>query len=179
MADRIRGAATSNAAGTLILILTAIFSVIGVDLARDALDETRLDRETYLSAIGLGLNREETLNLLAIAAIVILVVCTLTAVLGVGVLLRRESVRHAAVSSFVVLALVTLPLAISGMLREDPARGAWIGFAIGVTDAVIVYLLLHTQTITDFERAEGARERARAARRAERRARRSRATLSG
>jgi hypothetical protein len=161
-------AGTSTAAGVLILALTALFGAIGVDQARDAMDRARVDRETLLTAIGLGLNPEETQNLMAITAIVVLALSTLALVLGIGVLRRREGVRHAAIGTFVVFAAVTIPLAVSGLLSEDPSPGVLIGLGIGIADAFVVYLLLRRETLIDFERAEDARLRARAERRAER-----------
>jgi hypothetical protein len=84
------------------------------------------------------------------------------------VLRRREGVRHAAIGTFVVFAAVTIPLAVSGLLSEDPSPGVLIGLGIGIADAFVVYLLLRRETLIDFERAEDARLRARAERRAER-----------
>jgi hypothetical protein len=167
-------AGTSTAAGVLILALTALFGVIGIDHARDALDPDRVDRETLLAAIGLGLNPDETRNLLAITAIVLLALSALTTVIGIGVLGRREGVRHAAIGTFVVFAVVTIPLAVSGLLQDDPSPGVLIGLAVGIADALVVYLLLRPETAIDFERAEDERLRWRSERRASRRAERSR-----
>jgi hypothetical protein len=180
MADRMPRSKTSLAAGVLILGLTALFLPIGVDLALDALDPSRLDRQTYLSAVGFGLNQQETQNLLGLTAILILGLCALTTALGIGVLRRREGVRHAAIGTFVVFAAVTLALSAAELFSEDVAPSVAIALVIGATDAAIVYLLLHPQTSADFERAESARERVRAARAAERIARRaSRASERG
>lgn len=182
MSERNSRAATSVAAAALILALTAAFSVIGVDLARRAFDPTRIDRETYFSAIDFGLNQEETQNLMGISAVVILGLCVLSTVLWLGVLGRRDSVRHAAIGTFIVFAAVTFPLSVAEILSRDPEPTAALGLAVAAADAAVVILLLHPRTSADFERAEGARERARAARRAERSARRaggSRASETG
>lgn len=160
---------TSGIAGGLMLAVTALFTVLGVDMARDALDPSRIDRETILNAIGLGLNREETQNLKGMVAVVLLALCTVAAVLGIGVLRRREGVRHAAIGTFFVFAAITIPLAVTGIASEDPPPGVVIGLAIGVIDAVIVYLLARPQTMAEFERAEAQRDRVRAERRAARR----------
>lgn len=174
MADRMPRSRTSLAAGILILGLTALFLPIGVDLARDALDPSRVDRETSFSAIGFGLNQQETQNMLGLTAILILGLCVLTTVLGIGVLGRREGVRHAAIGTFFVIAAVTLVLSVAELFSDDVAPTAAIALAIGATDASIVYLLLHPLTTADFERAEFARERVRAVRAAERIERRAR-----
>jgi hypothetical protein len=174
VADRESPGKTSIGAGILILALTALFSVIGIDLARNALDPSQIDRETLLTAFGLGLTPEETQNLTGLTAILILVLCALTTILGIGVLLRREGVRHAAIGTFFIFAAVTIPLAFTGMVSDEPSGSVWVGFLIGVTDAGIVALLLHAQTLADFQRAEAARQRGRSARRARRAARRSR-----
>lgn len=171
MAD-VRRSGTTNAAGLLILALTALFTLFGVDLARRAIDPSLVDRETYLSAIGLGLTPQEAQNLTTLTAIILLGLCVLTTAMGIGVLRRRESVRHAAIGTFAVFALITIPLSITGIVADDRVLGAWIGLAIGATDALIVWQLLKPATTADFERAESARSRARYARHAERAARR-------
>ncbi|MGZ8612971.1 MAG: hypothetical protein ACXWX0_11970 [Actinomycetota bacterium] len=173
MADRQPRARTTIVAGVMILGLTALFTVIGVDLARNALDASTLERETLLRAVGLGLNLEETRNLLGIAAAVVLILCVLTTIFGIGVLLRREGVCHAAVGTFVVFAFVTLPLALSGILGDDPPLSAWVGLMIGGLDVAVAILLLYPDTVTDLEAAEARRGRARSDLRAERVARRA------
>jgi hypothetical protein len=180
MVDRTPRTRTSLAAGILILGLTALFVPIGIDLALDALDPSRLDRETYFSAVGFGLNQQETQNLLGLTAILILGLSALTMVLGIGVLRRREGVRHAAIGTFVMFAVVTFALSTAELLSEEVAPTVAIALVIGAIDAAIVYLLLHPRTSADFERAEDARERVRAARAAARIARRaSRASERG
>jgi hypothetical protein len=180
MADRMPRSKTALAAGILILGLTALFLPIGVDLALGALDPSRVDRETYFSAVGFGLNQQETQNLLGLTAILILGLCALASVLGIGVLGRREGVRHAAIGTFFMFAAVTLVLSVAELFSAEVAPTVAIALVIGATDAAIVYLLLHPQTSADFERAESARDRVRAARAAERIARRaSRASERG
>jgi membrane protease YdiL (CAAX protease family) len=173
MSERMKRAQTTIGAALLILALTAGFTVIGADLARDAIDPSRVDRETLLSAIGFGLTAEEHQNLTAITAIVILTLCAITAIQGIGVLARREGVRTAAIGTFVVFAIITVPLSLSGLASdEERSDGAWVGLVIGGACALIVYLLLHRQTVGDFERVEGARSRARSVKTGERLVRR-------
>jgi hypothetical protein len=171
--DRTSRSKTSLAAGVLVLAVTALFFVMGIDIALDAFVRERLDRETYLTAIGFGLNPEETQNLLAITSVVILGLCVLTTVEVIGILGRREGVRHAAIGTFVVFAAVTLVLSIAELMSDDVAPSVVIALVIGLTDAAIVYLLLHERTTADFELAERDRERARSTRAAERAARRA------
>lgn len=159
---------TALAAGILMLAITALFTVFGVDMALQALDPDRIGRDSMLTAIGLGLTREETQNLKGMVSVVVLALCAISAVLGMGVLRRREGVRHAAIGMFFLFTAITIPLAITGLASEDPPAGVLIGLAIGVLDAVIVYLLLRPQTMAEFERAEAERDRIRAERRAER-----------
>lgn len=168
-------AKTTIAAAVLMFALTVPFSVMGVGMARNALDPARIDRDTYFSAVGFGLNSVETRNLIAISAVLVLGLCILTLVLVIGVLGRRASVRHGAIGTFIVFAAVTLPLSIAEMFSEDPEPTAAIGLLIAGIDIAIVVLLLRPETLNEFERAESARERVRAARRAERLADRSKA----
>jgi hypothetical protein len=168
-------AETTIAAAVLMFALTVPFTVMGVGMARNALDPARIDRDTYFSAVGFGLNSVETRNLLAISAVLVLGLCILTLVLVIGVLARRASVRHGAIGTFIVFAAVTLPLSIAEMFSKDPEPTAAIGLLIAGIDIAIVVLLLRPETLNEFERAESARERVRAARRAERLAGRSKA----
>lgn len=179
MADRHPRARTTVVAGGLILGLTVLFCVIGADLARRALDPSAIERETLLRAVGLGLNPEQTQNLLGIGAIAVLSLCALTTILGIGVLLRREGVRHAAIGTFIAFSVVTLPLAVSGLLADDPPRTAWIGLMIGGLDATVAILLLQSDTVLDLQQAEVRRERRRSARDDERRARKAARSANG
>ena len=160
-------------AGVLILGVTALFTAIGIDQARQALDPSLVDRETYLAGIGLGLNPEEAQNFTGLTAIIVLCLCVLTTIEGIGVLARRQGPRHAAIGTFVAFAAVTLPLSIAGLFAEDPSGSVVVGLLIGLADALVVYLLVHGQTVLAFDRADLARERARAAREADRDARRA------
>lgn len=158
------------------LALTVPFTVMGVGLARNAIDPTRIERETYFSAVGFGLNSVETRNLVAISAVLVIGLCILSLVLVIGVLGRRASVRHGAIGTFVVFAAVTLPLSIAEIFSPEPEPTSAIGLLIAGVDIAIVVLLLRPETLNEFERAEAARERVRAARRAERLAGRSKAS---
>jgi hypothetical protein len=163
----------SIVAGTLMVALTAVFVVIGVDAVLDAFVTGRLDRETYLNAVGFGLNIEEMKNFLAIVGIVILVLCVVTTIEAIGVLASREGVRHAAVGTFLVFAAVTLILSIAELMSDEVEPSVAVALVIGAVDAAIVYLLVHERTTAEFERAERARDRARSVRLAERSARRA------
>jgi hypothetical protein len=160
-------------AGMLMLALTAVFVVIGMDAVLDAFVTGRLDRETYLTAVGFGLNVEEMKNFLAIVGIVILALCVVTTIEAIGVLGSREGVRHAAVGTFLVFAAVTLILSIAELMSDKVERSVAVAIVIGVVDALIVYLLLHERTTAEFELAERARDRVRSVRVAERAARRT------
>jgi hypothetical protein len=173
MSERKPRAKTTVAAAILMLALTGLFGVIGVDQARSALDPARIERDTYLSGINFGLNAVETRNLMTISAVLVLGLCFLSLVLVIGVLGRRASVRHAAIGTFAVFAAVTLPLSVGELFSDDPAPTAAIGLLIAAIDIAIVVLLLRPETLNEFERAEAARDRVRAARRAERIAGRS------
>ena len=169
-------AKTTIAAAALMFALTVPFTVMGVGMARNALDPARIDRDTYFSAVGFGLNSVETRNLIAISAILVLGLSILSLVLVIGVLGRRASVRHGAIGTFIVFAAVTLPLSITEIFSEDPEPTAAIGLLIAGIDIAIVVLLLRPETLNEFERVESARERVRAARRAERLVARSKAS---
>jgi hypothetical protein len=168
MSERKPRAKTTVAAATLMLALTALFGLVGVQQARSALDPARIERDTYFSGINFGLNAVETRNLITISAVLVLGLCVLSVVLVIGVLGRRASVRHGAIGTFIVFAAVTLPLSIGELFSKDPAPTAAMGLLIGGIDIAIVVLLLRPETLNEFERAEAARDRVRAARRAER-----------
>lgn len=157
----------------MILAVTALFVVIGIDLGLDAFSGSRLDRETYLNAIGFGLNREATQNFLAITSTVILLLCILTTVQGIGILGRREGIRHAAIGTFLVFAEVTLALSVAELMSDDVEPSVTVALVIGAVDAAIVYLLLHERTTAEFELAERERDRVRSVRASERAARRA------
>jgi hypothetical protein len=173
MAEESKTRGTWIGAGILILGVTAVFTVIGIDQARQAMDPSLVDRETYLASIGLGLNPEEAQNFTGLTAIIVLGLCVLTTIEGLGVLAKRQGLRHAAVGTFITFAAVTLPLAIAGLFAENPNRSVLVGLLIGLADALVVYLLIHGETVLAFDRAEAARERARHARQADRDARRA------
>ena len=160
-------------AGVLMLALTAVFVVIGVDAVLDAFVQGRLDRQTYLTSVGFGLNEDEMKNFLAIVGIVILLLCVVTAIESIGVLGSREGVRHAAVGTFLVFSVVTLILSVAELMSDEVERTVAVALVIGVVDAVIVYLLVDERTTAEFERAERARDRARSLRTSERAARRA------
>ncbi|HSL14984.1 MAG TPA: hypothetical protein VK962_01780 [Actinomycetota bacterium] len=172
-----RRPSTALGAGVLILAVTALFTAVGVERGLAALDPDRIDRATILAGIDFGLSPEATQNLTGIAAGLILLLCVLTTILGVGVLLRRESVRHAAIGTFAIFAVVMIPLAMVGVLSGEPSVSTWVGLGAGIVDATIVYLLAQPDTTREFELAERGRQRRRAER-AERAGRR-RAARSG
>jgi hypothetical protein len=168
-----RRPSTVAGAGVLILAVTGLFAAVGVERGLAALDPDRIDRATVLAGIDFGLSPEATQNLTGIAAVLILLLCVLTAILGVGVLLRRESVRHAAIGTFAIFAVVITPLALAGVLSGEPSLSTWVALGVGVVDAIIVYLLAQPETKREFELAERGREHRRAERAARRRVARS------
>jgi hypothetical protein len=149
----------ARVAGALILALTALFTAVGVERALAAIDPSREARGTVLAAFAFGLSPEAAQNLTAIAAILVLAASLLGAVLGVGVLLRREAVRHAAIGTFAVFAAVMLPLSIAGVLSGRPTGTTWVALGVGIADAVIVYLLSKPETKRAFELADRSRQR--------------------
>lgn len=162
-------AGTTTFAGVLILLLTAAFLVAGIDLARTAIGSADQDREAYLAGLALGLSPQAQANFTGIIAVIVLGLCVLTTVCGIGVLTRREGVRHAAIATFVLFTLVTVPLAIAGLNADKVTGGAWVGLFIGLLDALVLWLLLRGKTSRDFERAESIRRRQRFAREEEQR----------
>jgi hypothetical protein len=164
-------AGTTGTAAFLILAVTAFFTYAGIQLVRNALDPSSIDRTRALTAIGLGLNRRQSQNLTAIIAVTLLAMCALSAIVGIGVIARRQSMRHAAIGLYVMFSMVTLPLAVGGVLsdtssagRDDlPPANPWIGVLIAIVDILVVVLLVLPKTASDFERAESARMRTRQA----------------
>lgn len=110
-------------------------------------------------AVLLGLSGREEGIAITIVGGVILGVSLLTLAQTVGVLLRREGARHAALMTFGVLSFLALATSLPGQLATPPRAGAPFGILTGVADAAVVALLLLPATADDVEAAERARER--------------------
>lgn len=94
-----------------------------------------------------------------ISGIVILVLVLVSAVALVGVALRRQGSREAALGIFAAFAIVMIPIGISGQVAEPPTENAMMGIVIGLVATMVVVLLAVPATSLTFDQAEVDRRR--------------------
>ena len=94
-----------------------------------------------------------------ISGIVILLFALVAAIALIGVAMRRQGFREAALGLFAAFAIVMIPLGISGQVAEPPAENAMIGILVGVVCALVVVLLAVPATSLTFDIAELERRR--------------------
>ena len=97
-----------------------------------------------------------------ISGIFVLLFVLVSVVALVGVAMRRQGSREAAMGVFAAFALVMVPLGISGLKAEPPADNAMTGILIGVVCASVVALLAAPATSLAFDQAEVDRRQKRA-----------------
>lgn len=145
-----RLAPTTLGAGLLMLALTAGYTVKGVSSILDVLSTTGPDSRAVL----LGIGPEASATLFVVAAALVLVCCALELYLAIGVLRRRESAREGALFLNGAFALITVPLALAGLLAAERGPAAGWGLLTGVANVAVFALLLHSATRSDVSRAE-------------------------
>jgi hypothetical protein len=177
MQDERPRAATTTAAGVLILLVCIPFLVNGWDLYKLIVEPGSADTELRDALIvsGSGSGAQATRTFAIFGAGVTLGLCALAVMLAWGVLRRREGAHHAAIITFAILGLIALAASTQGLTADPPAENAKVGLLVGCVDAAIVILLLLESTRDDFEYMENIRLRqkyakqdARAAKRAAR-----------
>lgn len=158
-----RPAATTVAAGALMLVVSAPFLVQGVSAALRAASPEALDlaRETLVT-IDVPAMQDEASNLFGLFALIFLAFSALGVLLGVGVLLRRAWARETGLAVFGFFALVALGSGLRGMNADPPGRNAGWAVLVGLVDIAIVALLAMPATARDLRLAEHRRERRRA-----------------
>lgn len=148
---RRRLAVTTKAAALLIAALTTVFVAFAArDVTRIDADRTTLQAEESL----LGLNPHQANNAIVVSAVLIFAMSALCLILLIGILRRRQGVRHAAIVVFGLLSFGVLAVTLSGLVADPPSRNAAYGVACGVANAVIAGLLLAPSTADDFSEAE-------------------------
>lgn len=143
-------AAAAAAAVTVAYAVYAIAAVTG-------LDATQVAGSRDATLLGLD-GRSERMATVMTAALV-LAVSAVTAAQAVGLLLRRDGARHAAMLTFGLLGLLALAAAVPGVLADPPRPAAGWGVLTGVVDLGIVALLVLPATADDFGLAERRRSR--------------------
>ena len=144
--------------------LSIAFAVAGLQLFLDGLDPARIEEGTRSAAVQLGVpSGIRSMGVMAtISGIVILLLVLVSVIALVGVAMRRQGSREAAMGVFAAFAIVMMPLGISGLKAEPPAEDAMTGILIGVVCALVVVLLAVPATSLTFDQAEVDRRRKRA-----------------
>jgi uncharacterized membrane protein len=141
--------------------LSVAFAWGGLQLIFDGLDPARIDRDTRSAAVQLGVpSGVRDMGVMStISGIVILLFALVAIIALIGVALRRQGFREAALGVFAAFAIVMVPLGISGQMAEPPADNAIIGMLVGVVSALVVVLLAVPATSLTFDQAEVDRRR--------------------
>lgn len=142
-------------------LLSIAFAVAGAQLFLDGLDPERIDRETRSAAMRLGMpsGLREMGAISTISGVVILLFVVVASVALIGVAMRRQGFREAALGVFSAFAIVMIPLGIAGQMAEPPGENAMTAILIGMVSAVVVALLAVPATSLTFDRAEIDRRR--------------------
>jgi hypothetical protein len=142
-------------------LLSIAFAIAGTQLFLDGLDPERIDAGQRSAAVRLGIpsGLREMGVLSTISGIVILVFVSVAAIALIGVAMRRQGSREAALGVFSAFAIVMIPLGIAGQMAEPPGENAMTAILVGVVSAVVVALLAVPATSLTFDRAEIDRRR--------------------
>ena len=156
MGSWLRRYGTTAAAVFLGGSLTIAFAFAGGQLLLDGLNPERVDAELRSAAVQLGIPAgvREMGVLSTISGIVILIFVLIAAIALIGVALRRQGSREAALGVFAAFAIVMIPLGISGQMAEPPGENAMTGILVGVGSAMVVALLAVPATSLTFDQAE-------------------------
>jgi hypothetical protein len=142
---------TTLTAAALVSVLTFVFSAGAVaDLMSLSDPQTAREAALGVSAESAGTGRTMT-------AVLTLSFCAVTALMAIGIGLRRQGSRHAGIAVFLLLGIVSLGSSFAGFSADPPALNAWLGALNGVACLVICGLLVHPRTAGDFDRAETSR----------------------
>lgn len=143
--------------------LSIAFAVGGVQLFLDGVDPDRIDAGARSAVVQLGIpaGLREMGTMSTISGVIILLFVVVAAVSLVGVALRRQGFREAALGVFAAFAIVMIPLGISGQMAEPPGENATMAVVIGVVSAMVVVLLAVPATSLTFDQAEIDRRRKR------------------
>jgi RsiW-degrading membrane proteinase PrsW (M82 family) len=152
---------TTAAAVLLGGTLSIAFARAGVQLVLDGLDPSRIDLETRSAAVRLGVpSGVRDMGVMStMSGTVILFFALVATIALIGVALRRQGFREAALGVFVAFAIVMIPLGISGQVAEPPAENAMIGLLVGIVSGLVVVLLAVPATSLTFDQAELNRRR--------------------
>ena len=94
-----------------------------------------------------------------ISGMVILLLAMVALIALIGVALRRQGFREAALGVFVAFAIVMIPLGLSGQMADPPGDNAMMGILVGVVSGLVVVLLAVPATSLTFDQAEVDRRR--------------------
>lgn len=153
---------TTTIAAVLMALVCIPFLINGSDLVRLAMEPESAEEELQHALIMTGLSDGGTRQVRTyaiIAATILLGLSLLALVLASGVFRRREGAQHAAVIVFAILGLIAIAASVQGLTADPPSEGARVGLAVGLTNLVIVGLLLTASSREDFEYMESSRMR--------------------
>ena len=141
--------------------MSIAFAYAGVQLLLDGLDPQRIDEGIGSAAVQLGIpsGLREMGAISTISGIVILFFVVVATIALVGVALRRQGFREAALGVFAAFAIVMIPVGISGQMAEPPGDNAMMAVLIGLLAAIVVVLLAVPATSLIFDQAEVDRRR--------------------
>jgi hypothetical protein len=136
--------------------LSVAFALAGIQLFLDGVDPGRIDTGARSAAVQLGIPAgvREMGVMATIAGVVILLFVLVASIALIGVSLRRQGFREAALGVFAAFAVVMIPLGISGQVAEPPGENAMMAIVIGVVSAIVVILLAVPATSLTFDQAE-------------------------
>lgn len=152
--------ATSTTTAAVLMFLVCIpFLINGFDLVELVRDPGSADADVKAGLIltGNSPSENETRTFAIFGAVLMLGLCALAILLGVGLLRRRAGSHQAAAVIFAVLGLIALAASLSGLNADPPAENAKLGLLVGLVDAAIVVCLLLPTTQDDIDRAESIR----------------------
>lgn len=150
-----RHAATTVAAVVLSIALTAAFAVFAVEQIA-AIEPARQTVEA--DEARLGLNPQMANNVTTVTGGLILMVCALCLAAAIGIARRNAGARYAAMGLFGMLGFLALAASLGGLTATPRSPNAVYGLLCGVTNGVILGLLLSPSTARDFELAEQERQ---------------------
>lgn len=156
--SRLRRVHATTAAAILIAsTLTLWYGVVAVQSWIAAIDPDRMSETFARRALVLGGERGgSAATASGIIGLVIGAVVVVSAIVIVGLVLRRPWAREAAFGLYGFLGVVALMVSVGGLMADPPESSAWSGLLTGAASLSVVVLLLARPTGRDFNAAERA-----------------------
>jgi hypothetical protein len=149
MPTQLKERGTTVLAILMVLILTTVFGLMAIDSLLGAIYPERLSPSFGIffgsapragaSTAARGGPASNASGMIGIAMGSVVVV---SSIVVVGLLFARAWAREAALVIYGMLGLVVLAASFGGLAGDPPAPSAWTGVLVGITNLVIVGLLL-------------------------------------